>query len=355
VTDDASIPRLEVNPRDTSVINADSESDISACLSENDSILSVPESSISQTSVDSHSDSVDSLLVAEFVHLLYGDKTLQSLAMEAVGDASIGMDRMRNNFRRLLLHCAKDIRAEVENTEHRGLPGFIRRHAGHISSGLFSMIELTLTLRYRTEAGLTTEHLQNVETRATKASRQKVECFLREIRGDTEADDSDDNGDILEAEADEDEEYDGSLTELLQIRDLILGSTAFQMLRWKLYHFVHPSLPSELLGVLSSWQQLGSKRRHYDKSYGLSSIVAELHDIPVSQISIEDGNDRAGRLAVLVGAAKARIEELTGARWDWWLFQSYKRPLHEKEARVAWRCVSFEQSSAAPNVPLCRA
>ncbi len=165
---------------------------------------------------------------------------------------------------------------------------------------------------------------------------------LREQRRDTEVDDSDDNGDILEVEADEDEEYDGSLRELLQLRDFLLRSTAFQMLRLKLYHFVRPSMTSELQGMLCSWQKPGSTRAHYDKSYGLSNLIAELQDVPVPQISVENGDCRTSRVAFVMDTARAKIEDLTGTKWDWWPLQPCKRPLREKEARVTWRCVSFK-------------
>lgn len=320
------------------------ELDASASQPDHDSILSIDAPSMSQTSVNSISDSVDSAVIHEFVELLYSDAALLSLATEAVGVTSIGMTRMRINFHRLLHHCAKDIKAEIDSTKHKGLPGFMHKYASMISSGLFEKIKRPLPSMNPTGTNLTMNCLPRVETSkqdAMTSSRQKVVLFLREQRRDNEVEDSDDNGDILEVGGDEEDKYDGSLRELLQFRVFLLNSTAFHALRLRLYRFVRPSMTSDLQSMLCSWQKPGSTRAHLDVMHGLANLVAELQNVPVTQIHIENDDYGTTLGAFAMDTVKAKIEDITGTKWDWWSLQPCKRPLREREATVMWRCVSF--------------
>ncbi len=240
---------------------------------------------------------------------------------------------MQNNFRRLLQHFAQDLREETKSTEHRALVQFIIRYAARISHDFLSRIALK-------------EGSPGID------DKEKEQNFLKGQVGC--ADDLDDEGEIQDQEIGtfEDELYDGSLRELEHIRNFVVRSLAFQSLRQKLYRFVHPSMTTELRGLIKSWLAPGNKRAHLVESYKLSNLVTELQYIPTSQIRIGPEAPPAGRASVVINLVKSKIEGWTGESWDWWPLKPCKRPLNDSEVRVSWKCVSISVPPSLLSLPV---
>ncbi|WQF76806.1 Putative nucleoside phosphorylase superfamily [Colletotrichum destructivum] len=306
-----------------------------------DSIFSLAESLMSLTSAGSISVIENGYLVKEFANLIRKDKVIMALVSQAVETESIGALRMRNNFRRLLRHYARSLKGEAKSSEHSVAATFVSQFSDKISSDLFSSLP--------TEGKKVLGNLADQEGSVDR--RQKVEDFLRcRVVIEQQQEESSENEDGIEdeneeADANEDELYDGSLSELRHITRFLVDSLAFQTLRQRLQDFVHPSMTTELRGVLSAWLKPGSKRAKFIRRYELRNLITELQFVPTSRIRLERKHGAASRHSgSMVELLKSNIETRTGGPWDWWPLKPTKRPLGDNEDRVLWTCLKYWQA-----------
>ncbi|TQN64274.1 hypothetical protein CSHISOI_11154, partial [Colletotrichum shisoi] len=229
--------------------------------SEDDSIFSLAESLLSMTSAGSISVIENGYLVKEFANLIRKDKVMMALA--------------------------RSLKGEAKSSEHSVAATFVSQFSDKISSDLFSSLP--------TEEKKVLGNLADQEGSVDR--RQKVEEFLRcRVVMEQQQDESLGNEDGIEdeneeADANEDELYDGSLSELRHITRFLVDSLAFQTLRQRLQDFVHPSMTTELRGVLSAWLKPGSKRAKLIRQYELRNLITELQFVPTSQIWLERKHD----------------------------------------------------------------
>lgn len=293
-------PSAFASPQVDSADFSDLDSD-----SGHDSIFSLAESLMSLTSAGSVSVIENGYLVKEFAKLIRKDKVIMSLVSQALETESIGVLRMRNNFRRLLRHYARSLKREAKSSEHGVAATFVSQFADKISSDLFSSLP--------TEEKKVLGNLADQEESVDR--RQKVEEFLRcRVVIEQHHEESSENEDgiedgIEESDANEDEQYDGSLSELQHITRFLVDSLAFQTLRQRLQDFVHPSMTTELRGVLSAWLKPGGKRAKLIRQYELRNLVTELEFVPTSRILLERKHGTASRfLGPMVELLKSNIE-----------------------------------------------
>lgn len=225
---------------------ADSDAD-SKSFVDDDSVFSLDRSLSSQTSVASQE--VGSYFTQELVQLLFEDPVLQPLYIVALRSDQIGKERFQNNFRRLLMQYAEDIKQEAQTNEHRAVGGFVSRRLTIVSKEICSRIS----------GQDDEERFYHLEKMAEKDdSRLKVERYLRSS--------SQSNGDIPDSDDDSideifaDEQYDESLTELSRVKRFMLTSFAFQSLCKNLHDFVYPSFRSRLYNLVNAWSRLGNIR-----------------------------------------------------------------------------------------------
>ncbi|KAM0368168.1 hypothetical protein ACHAPY_011552 [Fusarium culmorum] len=113
------------------------DSDESDSSIDNGSVFSVPVSLPSTVTLGSGTDGINTLLIQELTALFYQDEALMSLISAAVSEETIGFERMRNNFRKLLKHYARNLKAEMLNDRHRNFVGFVSSYSTHIAQELF--------------------------------------------------------------------------------------------------------------------------------------------------------------------------------------------------------------------------
>ncbi|GKT97673.1 nucleoside phosphorylase domain protein [Colletotrichum tofieldiae] len=284
----------------------------------------------------------NSLLVREFADLIYKDEVLLLLINQSAEKDFIEPNRMRNNFRRLLQHYAKDLKLEAKNSEHRVAAAFVGQFATKIAIELFSRFpaaqrKLSIDIASRPEL------IDN---------RQKVEEFLKNLfRTEEIRDNSDNEEGIEEVGAEEDVQYDGSLRELHHITEFFVQSSAFLTLRQKLHDFVHPSMTTELRAVVRAWLEPGNKRSELVKLYKLPTLITELQYIPTSQIRLQSKEEAVdGYFKSMVKSFKGKVESWTMEPWDWWPLGPTKRLLGDKEARVYWTCSGLDYGLAQIDV-----
>jgi hypothetical protein len=283
------------------------------------------------------------LLVQQLSTLLYRDEVLTSLIWTAVSEERIGFERMRNNFRKLLKHYAKDLKAEVTTDQHQNLVGFVSANSAHITQELFSMSPLVNQNRVfakLTESGggsnLSNERLRKVEDYLSSVDKDK--STDREMDTDNSSDE-----DCMDAEDDECARYDGSLENLNLMENFVLESVAYQTLHRRLHDFVHPSLWSRLRDLLSSWSEPGHEHHAYVTQYKLRNLAAELRHVEPRAIQISRTEQYHLFSYQGIGMLQNVVERWSGERWDWWPLPSCPRRLEACEALVQWKCVSLPQ------------
>ncbi|KAM0482773.1 hypothetical protein ACHAP7_004274, partial [Fusarium lateritium] len=254
--------------------------------SDNDSVFSIPHSVSSITTLGTNAVEINLLLVQQLSTLLYRDEALLSLICTAASEERIGYERMRNNFRKLLKHYAKDLKEEVVTDQHQNLVGFVSTHSAHITRELFSMSPLVN--QNRVFAKLTNS---NSGSNLSKDRRRKVEDYLASVDKDKSTDrevDTDDSSDedCVDEEADEYARYDGSLENLNLMENFVLESAAYQALHRRLHDFVHPSLWSRLRDLLTSWSDPSHEHHAYVAQYKLHNLAAELRYVEPRAIHI---------------------------------------------------------------------
>jgi hypothetical protein len=266
-----------------------------------------------------------------------------SLISEAVSKRTIGFERVRDNFRKLLKHYARDIKAEVLNIRHQDFVRFVSCYSASISWKLFSTPSIQdqklharilgdfKSWQYRQRAEEYFGTIGNINKRSI-VENEKYGGFVAGL-------DEDNDQDYVDEDSDREELYSGNLPHLHHMENFILGSVAYQTLHRRLHEFVYPSLRSELRDLLEAWSRPGHEYHAHVAHYQLPNLVAELQHIAPDQIKIdiEDGNNHF--VHKFVGSCQNAVERWTGERWDWWPMPLYPRPLKQEEARVQWKCV----------------
>ncbi|KAM0443251.1 hypothetical protein ACHAQK_003614 [Fusarium lateritium] len=263
--------------------------------------------------------------------------------IDSASEERIGYERMRNNFRKLLKHYAKDLKVEATTDQHQNLVGFVSAHSVHITREFFSMSPLVN--KNRVFAKLTNS---NSSSNLSKDRRRKVEDYLASVDKDKSTDrevDTDDSSDedCMDAEADEYARYDGTLENLDLMENFVLESAAYQALHRRLHDFVHPSLWSRLRDLLTSWSDPSHEHHAYVTQYKLHNLAAELRYVEPRAIHISR-NERSHLFSYQgVGILQNVVERWSGERWDWWPLPSCPRRLQGCEALVQWKCVGLSQ------------
>ncbi|KIL86406.1 nucleoside phosphorylase domain [Fusarium avenaceum] len=335
-------------------LKADSETECSAKAScspddydsehsDNDSVFSIPHSLSSITTLGTNAGEINLLLVQQLSSLLYRDDALISLIGTAVSEERIGYERMRNNFRKLLKHYAKDLKAEVTTDQHQNLVGFVSAYSAHITRELFSMSPIVDQNRIFAKL---TEF--NGDSNSSKERLRKVEDYLSSVDKDKSADpemdtDNSSDEDCMDAEDEEDARYDGSLENLNLMENFVLKSVAYQSLHRRLHDFVHPSLWSRLRDLLTSWSDPGHEHHAYMTQYKLRNLAAELRHVEPRAIHISRSEQYNLFSYQGIGMWQNVVERWSGERWDWWPLPSCPRRLQGYEALVQWKCVGLPQ------------
>ncbi|KAJ5211292.1 hypothetical protein N7491_011112 [Penicillium cf. griseofulvum] len=216
------------------------DSDSSSSI-ENASVFSLPMSIPSTSSLDSGKEEINSLLIRQFANLLCEDGVLVSILSVGISNETIGYERMRNNFRRLLKHFANDLKTDIFSASHQDLRSFVNSYSTMITRELFAMTTTD-------KEGILKLHILDTDVASdeTRLSHEmKVEFYLQNLRrGDIANPDEESDQDSVTEEAGEDEPYEGSLQNLDQMKHFILESAAYQIFRRRLEEFVQPSLYS---------------------------------------------------------------------------------------------------------------
>ncbi|RDL36050.1 uncharacterized protein BP5553_06662 [Venustampulla echinocandica] len=328
---------------------------------DNGSVFSVPISLPSDTTVGSGTERINAMLTQEFAGLLYQDEALISLVSEAVSKKRIGLDRMRNNFRKLLKHFAGDLKAEISTDHHRAIVAFVSSYSTNITRELFSKPSLG---DWEVEVRIP-EPVGNPHTAMDR--RDMVEEYLHMTFDSIESTDptnfdsndpsklSDDSDQDSVAEgAGEEEPYDDSLKHLEQLECFILESVAYQTLCRRLHEFIYPTLRSRLRGLVAMWSRLDHRYHAYVTRYKFYNTIAELQYIHPSKIRFERSQKAGNHLWKIMSYYQNRIECWTGEHWDWWPLPVYPRPLDEGETRVRWECTCGEDRWAEVPRPFAK-
>lgn len=306
-------------------------------------MFSIPHSLSSITTLGTNAGEINLLLVQQLSSLLYRDDALISLIGTAVSEERIGYERMRNNFRKLLKHYAKDLKAEVTTDQHQNLVGFVSAYSAHITRELFSMSPLvnrnrvfTQLVEFNGDSNSRNERLRKVEDYLS--SVDKANSTDPEMETDNSSDE-----DCMDAEDDEYAQYDGSLENLNLMENFVLESAAYQTLHRRLHDFVHPSLWSRLRDLLTSWSDPGHEHHAYVTQYKLRNLAAELRQVEPQAIRISRAEQYHLFSYQGIGMLQNLVERWSGERWDWWPLPSCPRRLQGYEALVQWKCVGLPQ------------
>jgi hypothetical protein len=289
---------------------------------------------------------MNALLVQELAALLYQDRALISLMSASVSEKRIGLDRMRNNFRKLLKLYAGDLKAEISNDHHRAFVGFVSSYSANITRELFSKVPMG-------DGEVEVRIPEPVEdAQDFMARRNIVEEYLHMTLGHVGSTDSveyesndpgklsDDSDQDSVAEGDgEEEPYDGSLRHLKEMECFVLESVAYQALCRRLHEFIYPTMQSRLRDLVAKWSRPDHKYHAYVTHYKLYNTVAELQNIHPSKIRFDQSDEPGRHLWKIMSSCQNGIECWTGERWDWWPLPMCSRPLDEEETRVRWECV----------------
>lgn len=316
---------------------------------ENDSVFSAPVSMPSTRSLESASGEMNSLLIQEFANLLNEDGAMFSLILIGVSKDSVGFERMRNNFRRLLKHFANNLKAEILSESHQDLRRFISSYSTMITRELFAMVPIDERPNTNPHDLITENGITSVEKRL--ADEIKVESYLQSLHRSGAApqiseltqvldpDDEESDQDSVAEEAGEDDPYEGNLQNLDQMKHFILESTAYQILHRRLGDFIEPSLNSRFRDLVSRWSNPEHKNHADAARYKLRNLATELQH--VSPLGIQFERDEiSSRFFKFMSHCQHLIERWTGEPWDWWPLPRCPRPLAESETRLRWECVS---------------
>ena len=318
---------------------------------DNDSVFSIPVSLPTATSFRPDKDIID-VLVREFTDLLRQDESLSSLISEAVLKESIGFERIRNNFRKLLKLYAANLKQEALNDQQQHLVRFVSFYAGHITSEVFSSrifhdrkswhdILAAKNLHAVNEHRPAVEeylHRQdhidaandpNEEVPATTDSRQGLSV---------EPDEDSDQDSVVEFG--DEEHYDGPFEHLNHMGRFATESDAYETFCRQLQEFVHPSLGSKLRDLVTAWSSPEHKYHAHVTHYKLANLIAELQYIHPSKIQIGLCQRPQYDLQKLLSQCQSIVEHWTGEHWDWWPLPECARLLEDDETRVQWECVS---------------
>ncbi|PNP53363.1 hypothetical protein THARTR1_06057 [Trichoderma harzianum] len=284
---------------------------------------------------------MDKLFVREFVILLNEDEAVRSLALEAVSKQEIGPERARNNFRKLLKHFASDLKVMVVDNHHRALVRLIKTNLSNISQELFSefssddqkagdrmpecqkSVEEYLQISQHPEfvAQATPAHLNN--STLYDDAREQIEL--------SESDEESDQ-DSTDEELEPDDALHSDLPEHLEeMRQFILQSTAYRTLRYRFDEFVRPSLLSKLGDLLERWSRHDHRHHSFVARYKLSNLVAELRNVHLQEIRLDEGN-KSTRWQAVLGYYQNWIEQSSQTPWDWSPLPHCPRPLENGES-----------------------
>ncbi|KAJ5737258.1 uncharacterized protein N7483_002383 [Penicillium malachiteum] len=315
---------------------------------ENDSVFSAPFSIPSTRSLESARGEMNSLLIQEFANLLIEDGAMFSLLLIGVSKDSVGFERMRNNFRRLLKHFANNLKAEILNGSHQDLRRFISSYSAMITREVFAMVPIDERPNIKPHDLETENRITSVEKRL--ADESKVESYLQSLHRSGAApqtseliqvldpDDEESDQDSVAEEAGEDDPYEGNLQNLHQMKHFILESTAYQILHRRLGDFVEPSLNSRFRDLVIRWSNPEHKNHADAVRYKLRNLATELQHVSPFGIQFER-DEISSPFFRFMSHCQHLIERWTGEHWDWWPLPRCLRPLAESETRLRWECI----------------
>ncbi|KAJ5461054.1 uncharacterized protein N7458_002606 [Penicillium daleae] len=319
---------------------------------DNNSVFSDPLSIPSTSSLNPGKEEITLLLIQQFANLLNEDGVVLLLLSTGVSKNFIGFQKMQNNFRRLLKQFANNLEADIVSEPHRDLKRFVSLYSVMITRELFAIAPIYEHRNIKPHV-LEAEHGAGlVEKR--QAREKKVELYLQSLhRGNTAPNTAPQASDVIkifntdDEESDQDsvaeevgvvEPYEGSLQNLDQMKNFILGSTAYQILRRQLEEFVQPSLSSRFRDIVTRWSNPEHKNHGDIDRYKLRNLVTELQNASPFKIQFER-NENSPRFVRFVSSFQHVIERWTGESWEWWPLPRCQRPLSESESRLRWKCI----------------
>ncbi len=192
--------------------------------------ISYPESVLSETSVTSSatSYSLPDLHSAadELVAMLGGDSILQPLCEEALENEAIGLERFRNNFRRLLKTYATDLGNEAQQPLHILATKFVRSHAAYIAQAVVRS-QSTSSEQIQSEIADPSSDLSE------KDRSTQVEEFLRTLVREPQGYEK---GDM--DSSDDEDETEEHLTTLRDVKGFLLDGEPYKKFQENVRRFV---------------------------------------------------------------------------------------------------------------------
>lgn len=254
-------------------------------------------------------------------------------------DGYIFERQTRNTFRIFLKRFALDLQTEAgNNNQHQEVAIFISSFLSHIMEEFSVISHIIIPTGNQVQ---TYQFLNELFKRRDGPKTDDDYYYMYRGRGSNvfptrPRNDSDQKS--LDKETDE-EPDDGSLTKFHNMRQFILGSTAYQSFCRRLHDFIYPSLGSELRNLLASWSNPGHRFHAYLVQYNLPDLVTELQYIDPRQIKFHS-DEKVSRLTHMMSHYQNTIEHWTGEKWDWWPIPRFQGPRKMGQVRLKWECVS---------------
>jgi serine/threonine protein kinase len=333
---------------------SDEDSEISSYIGSESSTFA--SSTSSKTSIEHR---VKSLARDEFITLLLDDESLEGIYRTAILSPRIGPDKFEKRLRHFLNLYSIDLKKEaisrVQNSavylvrsQSRYMANTIRRAMAQINDGSMKLEllqqrhkatgrDLDLVERFLQDADRNTRP-EDERTLESSQQRPSEGPELQPKSGEKDSDSEDSNSDDGMIEPQEDE----ALNTLSAIKEFMVSSNAFFVLRENLWHFAHRTLRTRMSRIFNKVSESDHENPLPEASRArLNSLIKELDRIPPDQIWISDQDINS-----FSNSFKGIIEDRTGETWDWWPLRPRIRALPAGQARLHWRCVSSPIQSA---------
>jgi hypothetical protein len=251
----------------------------------------------------------------EFAQLLLHDEDIFRLLSVALEDKSIGIQKIINNLRRMIMVYARMLRTEAEVAEQMRIVSFVRRNSTLISSSVRTRIEV----KHRTKMEIASSSLQHFF--------ENVNAI--ELRDETQNDESDRE----DVEVSEDE-ADANLIDFGPAKSFLTSGTAWKELKKMLKRFIFPTFEDRARRLFRKWSSM-LENLHPEQQQTVRQITNLVLSADLTSIQFQFSNSKHG----LLNHLKGKIESWCNSPWDWWPLAPHYAELTNDEARMIWRCV----------------
>lgn len=249
-----------------------------------------------------------SALVENIAKALFCTDELESILDAALRDPDVGIERLKNNIRRMIQHFGSDLRSEVIDKLQLDISRAMksRRLSSYAANSVI-------------------RHTQGGCARSSAAERSQLDSD----DDDAPAVASDGSSDSL----DEDDERDLSSTEFREIHDFLFNSAAYSVFKTDLFNFVHKPYEKRVLSAIGD-DLVGQSGEHLDRS-ALKFLARELSWVPPHLFTFSSRVRPSYSNEV-----KAFVEDHMGETWNWSPLTARRYPLQADRCRLSWKSVS---------------